>query len=222
MPNAGLTRNTFAINAGAKLADKLTSNVSAQYIWEKIDNRVRLSDAPGNANYAAGLLPPNVNVNFMEPGNNPDGTERRISSGSFTQNPYWSAYNFSNDDLKNRFIGSFNLRYDILEWLYISGRAGIDYQNTSRTSVTPWGTAYQPFGSMTESNISATQVDADIIFGVDRDVMDKLHLSAFIGANSNKLRNERLNLGGNTFIVPGLEDIGNLATQTRDRTFSER
>jgi TonB-linked SusC/RagA family outer membrane protein len=222
MPNAGLTRNTFAINAGAKLADKLTSNVSAQYIWEKVDNRARLSDAPGNANYSAGLLPPNVNVNFMEPGNNEDGTERRISSGSFTQNPYWSAYNFSNDDLSNRFIGSFNLRYDILEWLYISGRAGIDYKNISRTRVTPWGTAYQPLGSMNVWNIAATQVDADVIFGVNRELVDRLNISAFIGANSNRIRNETLQVGGSQFIVPGLEDVGNLATQTRSRTFSER
>ena len=222
MPNAGLTRNTFAINAGAKLADKLTSNVSAQYIWEKVDNRARLSDAPGNANYSAGLLPPNVNVNFMEPGENEDGTERRISSGTFTQNPYWSAYNFSNDDLKNRFIGSFSLRYDILDWLYISGRAGIDYQNISRSGVTPWGTAYQPDGSMNVSNIATTQVDADIILGIDREIIDRLSISAFVGGNSNNIRNETLTVGGSVFIVPGLEDIGNLANQSRSRGFNER
>jgi len=222
MPNAGLNRHTFAINAGAKLADKLTSNVSAQYIHEKVDNRARLSDAPGNANYSAGLLPPNVNVNFMEPGHNEDGTERRISSGTFTQNPYWSAYNFSNDDLKNRFIGSFTIRYDILDWLYLSGRAGIDYQNISRTGVTPWGTAYQPNGSMNVSNIATTQVDGDIILGIDREIIDRLSISAFVGGNSNTVRNETLTVGGSNFIVPGLEDIGNLSSQSRSRGFSER
>ncbi len=222
MPNSGLTRNTFAVNAGAKLADKLTSNVSIQYINSKVTNRPRLSDAPGNANYSAGLLPPNVDVTFMEPGNNEDGTERRISSGTFTQNPYWAAYNFSNGDIINRFIGSFNLRYDILDWLYITGRAGIDYNNISRTSVTPWGTAYQPLGSMNVRNIATTQIDGDIILGIDREITDRLRLAAFVGGNSNTVRNETLIVGGSNFIVPGLEDIGNLASQSRSREFNER
>ena len=222
VPNSGLRRNTFAITAGAKLADKLTSNVSVQYINEDVKNRPRLSDSPGNANYTAGLLPRNVDVRTMEPGNNEDGTERRISSGTFTQNPYWSAYNFRNEDFKERLIGSASLRYDILDWLYLSGRVGVDTYNISRTSVTPWGTAYQPDGSMTESDIEFTQYDGDVILGIDREIIDRFNISAFVGGNYNYIRQEQLNLGGGVFVVPGLEDIGNLANQNRSRSFSER
>ncbi len=221
MPNSNMNRNTFQFSGGTVMNEKLTSNVSATYYREIVNNRPRLSDSPGNANYSAGLLPPNVDVRFMEPGNNEDGTERRISSGSFSQNPYWSAYNFRNEDLRERLFGSFSLRYEITDWLYASLRAGIDLSNISRTQVTPWGTAYQPQGSMNEFDIESTQIDGDFIVGIDKDLTDRLAINAIVGMNSNRKRNETLNLNGSRFIVPGLEDIANTEAQGRSRSISE-
>ncbi|WP_373517286.1 TonB-dependent receptor plug domain-containing protein, partial [Pricia sp.] len=75
-PNSGLDRKTFSLTSGATLAKKLTSQVNARYIIEDVQNRPRLSDAPGNSNFTVAGLPPNVDVRTMEPGANPDGTER--------------------------------------------------------------------------------------------------------------------------------------------------
>jgi TonB-linked SusC/RagA family outer membrane protein len=221
-PNSGLNRKTFSLNASQILAKKLTSTVNVKYIVEKVNNRPRLSDAPGNANYTAGLLSPNVDVRFMDPGANEDDTERRISSGSFTQNPYFSAFNFRNEDVKNRIIASTSLRYDILDWLHLTGRMGIDNQTIRRTSVTPFGTAYQPNGSISEQERRYNQVDADLILGIDKDISDKFSTTAFVGVNGNHIKEENLNLGGGDFIVPGLEDIGNTVSQSRSRSYDER
>lgn len=222
IPNSGLNRKTFSLSSGATLADKLTTQVNAQYIIENVNNRPRLSDAPGNGNFTVANLPPNVDVRTMDPGANPDGTERRYSSNTFSQNPYYAANNFSNQDTKNRIIASTTLRYDILDWLYLSGRTGIDHQTINGTSVEPFGTAYKPLGGMSLVERRYTQVDADLILGVEKDITDKFSTSAFVGMNKNQIKSEVLNLGGNDFVVPGLEDIGNLAQQTRSRTFTER
>lgn len=222
MPNAGLNRKTFSINSSAILADKLTSSVSVKYIVENVNNRPRLSDAPGNANFTVANLSPNIDVRFMEPGTNDDGTERAYSSNTFSQNPYFAAYNFRNEDTKNRIIASTSLRYDILDWLYLSGRVGVDNSTIKRTSVTPFGTAYQPLGSINETEIRYNQVDADIILGAEKDITDKFATAVFVGANSNHIKQEQLNLGGSRFIVPGLEDIANTENQSRGRSYSER
>ncbi|MEX0289136.1 MAG: SusC/RagA family TonB-linked outer membrane protein [Flavobacteriaceae bacterium] len=222
MPNAGLNRKTFSLNASAVLADKLTTSVNAKYIIEKVNNRPRLSDAPGNGNFTVALLSPNVDVRFMNPGINEDLTERTYSTNTFSQNPYFAAFSFRNEDVKNRIIASTNLRYDILDWLYLSGRIGIDNSIIRRTSVTPFGTAFQPLGSINENEIRYNQIDADLILGVERDITDKLGLVAFVGANSNHIKEEQLNLGGGQFIVPGLEDIGNTVSQSRSRSYGER
>lgn len=222
MPNAGLNRKTFSLNASTVLAEKLTTSVNAKYIIEKVNNRPRLSDAPGNGNFTVANLSPNVDVRFMEPGANEDGTERTYSTNTFSQNPYFAAYNFRNEDVKNRIIASTSLRYDILDWLYLSGRIGIDNSTIRRVAVEPFGTAYKPLGGINEEERRYNQVDADLILGVERDITDKFGVSGFVGANSNHIRTEQLNLGGNDFIVPGLEDIGNTVSQSRSRTYGER
>ena len=222
MPNSSINRKSFSINASSVTAEKLTSTVNAQYIIEDTNNRPRLSDAPGNANYTVAMLSPNVDVKFMEPGTNDDGSERQYSSNIYSQNPYFAAYNFRNEDVKNRIVASTTLRYDITDWLYIMGRAGIDHYTIKKTSVVPWGTAYKPLGTITESERRYSQVDMDAILGYQSDVTDRLNVSAFIGANSNSIERENLNLSGNEFIVPGLEDIANTNNQSRNRSFSEQ
>ncbi|MEA1784823.1 SusC/RagA family TonB-linked outer membrane protein [Arenibacter sp. GZD96] len=222
MPNASLNRKTFSLNTSSVLADKLTSSVTARYIVEKANNRPRLSDAPGNANFTVANLPANVDVRLMNPGANEDLTERTFSNNTFTQNPYFAAFNFRNEDVKTRIIASTTLRYDILDWLYLSGRVGVDHSTIKRVAVEPFGTAFIPLGSINENEIRFNQVDADLILGVEKDITDKFSTVAFVGANSNHIKQESLNLGGSRFIVPGLEDLGNVEQQSRSRNFSER
>ena len=222
VPNAGLNRKSFSLNAGAVLGEKITTQVNAKYFVEDIRNRPRLSDAPGNANFTVALLPPNVDVRFMNPGANDDLTERQYSSNIFSQNPYFAAFNFRNADKRHRIIASTSVRYDILDWLYLNGRVGTDHYTRKSVGVTPFGTAYQPLGSMGETERRYTQVDADLILGVDKAITEKFGTSAFVGINSNHIKFEQLNLGGGNFVVPGFEDISNLANQNRSRQFNER
>ncbi|MCF8272422.1 MAG: SusC/RagA family TonB-linked outer membrane protein [Flavobacteriaceae bacterium] len=222
MPNAGLNRKSFGLNSSAILADKLTTTANIKYIVENVQNRPRLSDAPGNANFTVASLPANVDVRTMNPGANEDLTERTYSTNTYSQNPYFAAYNFRNEDTKNRIIANSSLRYDINDWLYTSVRAGVDHSTIRRTSVEPYGTAYKPLGGINENEIRYTQIDADVMIGAEKDITDKLSAVAFFGANSNSIKTEQLDLGGNDFIVPGLEDIGNTITQSRGRSFGER
>ncbi len=222
LPNAGFNRKSFSLNTTAVLGDKLTSTVNAKYIIEKVQNRPRLSDSPGNANFSVGLLPGNLNVNDLQPATDEDGQERQFTNNVFVTNPYFSAFNFRNQDRRNRIIASTTLRYQFNDWLSLTGRMGIDNDVIRRTGVTPFGTGFQPLGSIEEQERRTNQVDADIILAAERDITDKFAISALVGANSNHLRSENLFLGGGDFIVPGLEDIGNTVTQNRRREFSER
>ncbi len=217
IPNADLNRKTFSLNTDAVLAKKVTVSVNAKYIIENVNNRPRLSDAPGNGNFTVANLSPNVDVRFMDPGTKEDGTERGYSNNTFSQNPYFAAYNFRNEDTKSRVISSGLIRYDILDWLYLSGRAGVDHFTIRRTAVEPFGTAYKLLGSIEESEIRYTQVDADLILGAKKDITNKISAAVFVGVNSNTIDHEILIQKGDQFIVPGLEDVGNTSNQSRDR-----
>src|SRR6056297_354470 len=221
LPNSGFNRKSFSLNTTAVLGKKLTQQVNAKYIIEKVLNRPRLSDSPGNANLV-GIVPGNLNSNDFLPATDEDGNERQFTDNTFVTNPYFAAFNFRNEDRRNRIIASTSLRYEFTDWLSLTARVGIDNDVIRRTGVTPFGTGFQPRGSINEQEIRTNQVDSDIILAANRDITDKFAISAFAGANSNSLRNETLSLGGGDFIVPGLEDIANTATQSRSRAFSER
>lgn len=222
LPNAGLNRKSFSINTTAVLADKLTSTVNAKYIIEKTQNRPRLSDSPGNANFSVGLLPGNLNVESLLPATDENGQERQFTNNTFTTNPYFSAFNFRREDVRNRIIASTSLRYDFTDWLSLTGRIGIDNDVIRRVEVEPFGTGFKPLGAIEDQERRTNQVDADIILAAERDITDKFAISALVGANSNHIKSENLFLGGDDFIVSGLEDIGNTVRQDRRREYTER
>lgn len=221
LPNAGFNRKSFSLNTTAVLGKKLTQSVNAKYIIEKVQNRPRLSDSPGNANLV-GIVPGNLNSNDFLPAVDEDGFERQFTDNTFVTNPYFAAFNFRRQDRRNRIIASTSLRYEFTDWLSLTARVGIDNDVIRRTEVEPFGTGFKPRGGLQESERRTNQVDSDIILAAEKNITDKFAISAFAGANSNSLRSENLFLGGNDFIVPGLEDISNTATQSRSRQFSER
>ena len=214
VPNSGLNRKSFSLNGGVVMSEKLHLDVSGKYVVEDVNNRPRLSDSPGNTNFSVMLSGPNINVFDYKPGYNAEGTEYRISSAStYHQNPYWSAYAFSNESKKNRFIGSSTLKYDILDWLYVMGRAGIDQYTARITAVEPYGTAYKPLGGMTETNYNVKTIDSDVMLGINKDFGENFSTTTILGANSNTHVNEYIELNGQNFVLPGLEDISNVDTK---------
>ncbi len=212
-PNSGLNRKSFSLNGGMVLADKLTLDVSGKYILEDVHNRPRSSDSPGNGNFTVALSGPNVDINDYRPGYTEDGTELRISSSIYHQNPYWTAYRFENQSDKNRFIGSSTLRYQITDWLYLLGRAGIDEYTARITAVEPFGTAYKPLGGMTEQAYNVKTVDADFIVGFEKDLTEDFSNTTLLGANSNTFTNEFTQLIGSDFVIPTLVDIANVSNK---------
>ncbi|TDU40332.1 TonB-linked SusC/RagA family outer membrane protein [Gelidibacter sediminis] len=208
-PGSTLNRKSLSLNASANINPKLTSTVNAKYIIEKVHNRINIGDTPGNANTVAYVLPSSLDINDLRPGSNEEGTELRFQPSNFISNPYWAVNNFNNDDKKNRLTASTTLRYDITDWLYATGRAGIDTYDFARKAVTPFGTTYRPGGELSQAKSTYTSVDADIMLGINKELTNTIGTSSIIGANSRSSSFEQLSAIGRGFIVQGLEDLNN-------------
>lgn len=208
-PSSTLNRKSISFNGSAKINPKLTSTINAVYVIEKVHNRVNLGDTPGNANTVAYTLPSTLNINDLRPGSNEEGTELLFQPSQFITNPYWVVNNFNNDDKKNRLTASTTLRYDLTDWLYVSGRAGIDTYDLARQRVTPFGTAYRPAGELFQDKTTFTLFDADFMLGIEKAITDKISTNSIFGANTRSSTFESLSATGRGFIVIGLEDINN-------------
>ena len=226
IPNSKLNRNSFGLNTSQTFGN-FTASVNMKYIHDSSIGSPRLSDSPGNANFGIRLFAPSIDVNDMLGegglGTNSDGSEFRTSDNTFSQNPWFAAYQYIDNSEKGRVIGSGALRWDITDFLYAKGRFGIDRYDFNRTSATPYGTAYQPLGSMNENKLTRQQRDLDVLIGTDNlKFADDFSISAFVGINQNYVSSESVSASGGNFIVPFLYNVKNTQNQNANYGFSER
>jgi TonB-linked SusC/RagA family outer membrane protein len=215
IPNTAFDRKTFTLATTGKLSKNFTTEITARYVLEDAANRPRMSDSPGNANYAVAVLPTNVPLEALkgETGNGDSGgAELGMSANPWITNPYWATSHFRTSDQKNRLIGTISLRYET-EWFYLHGRIGTDYSNSRRTDVTPAGTAYNPDGAINEQTFKSTETNADFMAGSRHSFLKKFGYDIFAGANRMESTFENIGLGGNKFNIAGLETVQNTTNQ---------
>jgi TonB-linked SusC/RagA family outer membrane protein len=217
-PNSGMNRQNISLSTNSQWAEKLTLSAKLQYSREDVKNRARLSDAPGNGNFTLSALPPSINVLDLKGptdklGAVEDGTEMQYTNSIYTQNPYWAAYQFENSDVRNRIIGSGLLRWDITDFLYVHGRIGIDWYDTRRRSLTPYGTAYSPRGQLSELSFTDMETNMEYMIGYD-DTFGDFGINVFFGGNRMRKSWEQLGGSGSQFNVPFLHTMPNLANRS--------
>lgn len=226
LPNSGLTRRNFTLRTNAQVSDRLTATLSTMYVYEDATNRPRLSDSPGNANYTALSLPASINVEDLKGDPNKlgaieDGTELQFNDNIFVTNPYWAAHQFENNSQKNRLMGKIQLQYAITDDLYARGKIGLDRFTYRARNLTPYGTAFSPFGQISETNREVQELNTEILLGFNKDLSDNISLNLLAGANQQRNFDEILGGNGSQFNVPFFHSITNTANRSVAFGFSE-
>ncbi len=225
MPNAGFKRDVVNLNVNSKLK-RLTLDLSGQYSKQIATNRPRLSDSPGNANFAMMTRPTNVPLSAMRGttdklGAQENGFELGYQPNVFQTNPYWAAYGFSRQDLTDRVLGKISLRYDITDWLYVMGRAGTDFQSRTDDSSTGYGTAFKPRGDYTVQKRTIREDNLDLFIGAQKQFGD-FSLDALVGGNRMRRSSEGISGGGNDLVVPFFSSVRNVAAPQVGYGFDEQ
>lgn len=225
VPNSGMDRQTVMLSTNGNWADRLNVDAKVQYSREDVQNRARLSDAPGNANYTLAVLPASIDVRDLKGttdklGALPDGTEMLYSNNNFSQNPYWATHQFQNDNLRDRFMGSGTVRYDVMESLYVQGRIGMDWYTYRRTNLEPFGTGYIQQGAMNEIEQRVREVNLEYILGYDQQFGD-IGVSGLFGGSYQRRSFEELNGRAERFNIPFLHTLSNGATRSVNYGFNE-
>ena len=227
VPNSGLERRNVTVRQNSQFSDRLSSSMTLSYINEQVNNRPRLSDSPGNANYTAWSLPASINIDDLK--GDPDklgadpatGQEFQFNDNVFVTNPWWAAYQFEENSSKNRVLGNFSLRYEFLEGFYIQGRMGIDHFNNKTRGVTPFGTAYSLRGQVNEANREVQELNTEATLGYESRLTDKIGLNVFVGGIQQRNKNEVLGINGSNLSVPFLHSLNNAGNISRNYGFSK-
>lgn len=244
VPNSGFDKTTLSFNVNSKFGKKLTLNAKVLYSHEYAKNRPQLSDSPNNAIQSVWRTPPNVDVTTYygdpnKPGAIPEGLPADLllaygqggaakfpgqewlpAANNWGQNPYWATEVIIDSDKRDRFISSAQLRYDILDWLYVSGRIGMDWYTRRDTGLTPEGTGHNLPGSRSEGEDRVREVNMDWMVGADKTIGD-FTINAFVGGNKMVRQSERIAANGNGFNVQFFDAINNAATRNFGYGFNE-
>lgn len=220
LPNSGLDRNSLNLSTHFNVTKRLTIDARANFISDKAKNRPILADGAGNANFQVMFLPTSLDVNTLKPGTKPDGSEMLFTNNTYATNPWFAAYKFINNTLRNRLIGSVSARYNFDNDLYIQARIGRDFYNDRFTSVVPNGTGYyaQAFRNITEQFTRVSELNTDVLVGKIFKVNNDFRITVNAGANLMKARSEGTVEGGSDFAVPYVYTILNAKNKTIDYT----
>lgn len=211
--NSGLGRKTINLTVDQNITSKLSVNVLANYIDERVKNKPILSDGPMNANNGM-FLATNIDQRILAPGyNTANGREIIFSDDEYVTNPYFVVNQFVNNVDRKRLISMASAKYQFADWIYAQARVGYDNANDRIFKVTPWGTAYsnQAKGGLDElSNAQRTELNLDGLIGINRSITTDLTLDAILGGNIRKNYYEKMGISGGPFVLPYLYSYNNV------------
>jgi TonB-linked SusC/RagA family outer membrane protein len=230
IPNSGFDRLNFSLATNSKFGKKLSFNSKVLYSNEDVKNRPNISDSPGNGILALYYTPGDVDVRDLigdpkKPGAIPSyemqadkgitigddkgpGEEFQVSPNLWTQNPYWAAYQQKNSDVRDRVIASGQLRYDITDFLYIQGQAGMDWFTKRGTQLTPEGTGHNRGGFLSENEYRTREINLEYMLGFNK-TFDQIGINAFIGGNRMRRSSENIAAEASGFALPLFPAITN-------------
>jgi TonB-linked SusC/RagA family outer membrane protein len=213
-----LDRTSLLAKFSMNLTDRLRAQTSVNYV--RTDNDFLLE---GNNPRAFWFTLMRAPISYdLEPATFDDGEQRVFTNSTSFNNPYWLTDNQRYGSNVDRFISSVNVSYDLLPWLTLSERIGLDTYNDRRKEEVNVGHRSLPTGSMFDQKITRTQIDSDFTLNVDRAISNDFRITATLGNNINsRFYQYNLNIGQDLGL-PGFYNIANASTVTGEEFREEQ
>ena len=225
IPNNEYNRYNFNIRNTAKfLNDKMTLDLNAGYVIQNDQNMI------SQGQYFNPLMP----VYLFPRGDNFDKVRlyerydegRKIDTqfwpygdqGMQMQNPYWIINKNMYGTEKNRYMFSSGLKYEILDWMNITGRVRVDNSANQDYKKYYAGTATLFSGSEGFYALSKTydkQAYADALLNINK-TFKKFSITANIGASISDSQSDLTGLQGPLLSIPNFFAFNNIDLAGRD------
>ena len=183
IPNSDMKQQGVNFNSAYDVTKNLHLTLTADYVFERVKNRVSFSDAPGNVVASALYLANSFDIRWLKPYTHTNGTEVLPGTDQYFNNPYFVAYQFQNYTDRNRFTGGLTLKYDITSWLSIQGQTTRNGTISDVTQITPSGTGYNPGGNLTQYTRNSRELNGNVMVEFNKKI-SSFSVHANVGGNS--------------------------------------
>ena len=133
-----------------------------------------------------------------------------IHNGANVDHPLWSWERNGSEEETNRIGASFNIGYNITDWLNINFTIGTNQYNTRRQLVWDIGSVgYSGTGAIIDDDFSFEELESNLIISAERPINSKLSIKGLVGQNINQRTLDRQSVLGTQILAPGIYDIDN-------------
>jgi len=222
---AKLIRNNITTRAVSKFAqDKLTLDAKVQF--NNMESRNRPLGGPDLGNNIFALMynfPRSMDILDFKDYLNPNGTMRWWGSGNGL-NPYWTEKNRLNNDVRDRFIMSGSLKYNIAKWLDAEIRGGSDMYTTSTESKVYGGSPLTATGRYSMGKETFIETNYSAMLNARKDnIVGNLGGAVMVGGNLMNQKYSSLSASAGELEVPNLFSLNNSSTNPSvGQGFSQR
>lgn len=230
VPNATFNRNTFRVNVGTNITERLSVGMNMGYTQSGGNRIQRGSNIKG---VMLGLL---RNTPTFDIGNGKEGRAAADDVSSYIRksddgqrsyragvydNPYWTVNKNPSSDDVNRVIGSLFSTYKITDALSFGVRAGVDTYTDRRNfaiDINPGRDA----GSVGQRVYSNRDINGDAFLSYNSYLTDDLSLAATVGLNAYDHDFVSQGADGTTLAAPNFYHISNASDVTALEGFAKK
>ncbi len=215
MPNSEQDRNTINFSGSHDFTDDFTVSTNINFVNQKTLGR-------NGTGYTDNILSnfrqwTQTNVNYQDlrrtyerTGQNYTWNPSSTSNPTpiFWDNPYYIRYeNFQNDE-RNRIYGNVLLKYDVADWLNVTGRVTMDSYDEFQEERTSTGS--NPVARYSRFNRTFREYNYDLILNFDQDITEDISFNGLLGTNirRNNINSIRAITNGG-LAVPGVFSLAN-------------
>ncbi|MBO9620338.1 MAG: SusC/RagA family TonB-linked outer membrane protein [Niabella sp.] len=234
LPNSGFNKTNVGFNFASQMTEKLSVRASAGYFSTIQQGPTQGSNGTYSAYANVYRMPRSLDFEYYknnyttQPGgyNNwyvPNIYNPAIQdSSSASDNPYFAAYKNPIVGKVSRVMGNATVGYDVLKWLNVSYRAGVDAYTDRRTRTVAIGSAQvvrsaftgapgTTTGGIMEDVIYRNEFNGDFMINAKKTnlFVNGLNATLLLGEGVNQQRVKQVNQTGYGLVIPDFYNITN-------------
>lgn len=225
--NSDFHKKIFNANFDYNLSDKLSVNLNANYSNEFNHNPPQIGIESLCIPTTISTFANSIDANWLKNYKTEQNTEMPLARFTNRDNPYWTAYEHTEDIHRDRLFGNISLRYQFTDWLYAMGRIGQDYYSRSSNYNVPTGTRWLNAaptgfnGNYYQDKSSFRELNMDFLVGAKHN-FGNLGFDLTVGGNRMDQITDRMGTSVVNFYVRDLYTIENGQTKSPGYSFAEK
>lgn len=213
IPNTDLKRNTLAFNGMSQITDRLTINTAINYQRTSSGNRPSISYGTESLMYLWIWYGRQINTlnlrDYWMRGM--EGRQQFNYNYNYHDNPYFTVYENTNGQSKDRVFGNVMANYRFTDNLNLMVRTGIDFFNDLRDRKRAFSTMRFPRGSYREDAVFFSERNTDFLLTYSETSKEKWSYTLSLGGNQMIQENRYTQTMAPQLLIPEIYKFTNTA-----------